>query len=80
MATLSSDDIILKDKIALRIRSIREQTKMSQSVFASHHLIDRQTLNRWEKGRGVTIYTVDKFCKLLNITLADFFNDSIFIE
>ncbi|MBC9796803.1 helix-turn-helix domain-containing protein [Sinomicrobium weinanense] len=93
MAELSKEDIILANKIAKRIKQLRIQsTGVKQIDFANKYNIDRQIVSRWEslivvdpktgkpKGRGVTIYTVEKFCKLLGITLKDFFNDPIFLK
>ena len=77
MAELDKEDIILKIKIAERIQLLRIKTGLSQSEFAQKHDIDRQIINRWESNnnkRGVTIYTIKKFCNMLNITLKDFFD------
>ncbi|MBC5836709.1 helix-turn-helix domain-containing protein [Flavobacterium muglaense] len=76
MAELEKDDIILKNKIADRIQSLRIKTGLTQSEFAQKHDIDRQIINRWESNnkRGVTIYTINKFCNMLGITLKDFFD------
>ena len=78
MTELSRHDSRLKQVIANRIKELREQTNLTQSEFAQSHLIDRQTLNRWESGRGVTIYTIDRFCKMANCTLQEFFNTRAF--
>lgn len=76
MAELEKEDIILKNKIADRIQSLRIKTGLSQSEFAQKHDIDRQIVNRWESNnkRGITIYTINKFCNMLGITLKDFFD------
>jgi transcriptional regulator with XRE-family HTH domain len=77
MASLTTEDTILKNKIAERIKSLRMKTGLSQSEFAKKHDIDRQILNRWEgknNKRGVTIYTIHKFCKMLGIPMKDFFD------
>lgn len=77
MAELTKEDTVLKNKIAERIRSLREKTGLSQSDFAKKYDIDRQILNRWESTnnkRGVTIYTIQKFCDMLEITLKEFFD------
>jgi len=77
---LDKSDIALKAKIALRIKKLREATGKNQARFATDADKDRQTFSRWETGRGATIYTVNKICKELNISLSDFFNDPIFKE
>lgn len=77
MAELSEEDILLKNKIAERISYLRKKTGLSQSEFAKKHEIDRQIINRWESKnnkRGITIYTISKFCSLIGISLKDFFD------
>jgi len=77
MGKLSKEDTILQNRIAERIKSLREKTGLSQSEFAQKHEIDRQILNRWERPnnkRGVTIYTINKFCNMIGITLCEFFD------
>mgnify|MGYP002479153053 CR=1 FL=1 len=81
MAKLSTEDIKLRHSITKRFIDLRESTGMSQSEFAKFHELDRQQVNRWESlvdARGVTIYTIQKFCTLLNISLSDFFDDPLF--
>ncbi len=77
MGKLEKEDIILKKKIAERIKFLRLKTGLSQSEFAKKFDIDRQILNRWESknnSRGVTIYTIQKFCNMIGITLSEFFD------
>ncbi len=77
MAELDKEDIILKNQIADRIKFLRAKTGLSQSEFAKKHEIDRQILNRWESTnnkRGVTIYTIKRFCKMIGIPLKEFFD------
>ncbi|BDU26330.1 helix-turn-helix transcriptional regulator [Flavobacterium sp. GSB-24] len=81
MAELTKEDTILQKKIAERIQFLRLKTGLSQTDFAQKHHIDRQVINRWESinnKRGVTIYSIQKFCKMLDITLKDFFDDERF--
>ena len=76
MAELDKEDIILKNKIAERIQFLRIKTGLSQSEFAQKNDIDRQIINRWESTknkRGITIYTINKFCNMTGITLKEFF-------
>lgn len=93
MAELSKDDILLANKIASRMKSLRIlDSGVKQVDFADKHGIDKQLITRWEgqitidnktnklKGRGVTIYTVKKFCSMIGITLKEFFDDKIFYE
>lgn len=77
MAELEKDDIILKNQIAERIKYLRNRTGLTQTEFANKHEIERQILNRWESTtnkRGVTIYTIKKFCNMLGISLKEFFD------
>ncbi|MCQ9638114.1 helix-turn-helix domain-containing protein [Chryseobacterium sp. WG14] len=81
MSKLNNEDIELRNKITQRLIDLRESTGLSQSDFAKLHDIDRQQVNRWESfesERGVTIYTINRFCTLLKITLQDFFKDPLF--
>lgn len=81
MSKLTEDDIKLRNNITQRFINLREKTGLNQSDFAKQHEIDRQQVNRWESfevERGVTIYTINRFCALVKITLKDFFNDPLF--
>ena len=81
MGRLDKDDIILNQKIALRLRKLREEIEPIQAKFAKKNHIDRQILSRWENSnnkRGVSIHTIQRFCKLINISLTDFFDDELF--
>jgi transcriptional regulator with XRE-family HTH domain len=81
MAELTEEDKILKDKIIDRIESLRLKTGLSQADFAKENNIDRQVINRWESKtnkRGITIYTIKKFCDMIGINLKEFFDDKIF--
>lgn len=81
MSSLSKNDIELRNKITQRLIDLRKSTGLNQSDFAKLHDIDRQQVNRWESiesERGVTIYTINRVCTLLKITLHEFFNDPLF--
>lgn len=81
MSKLNNEDINLRNQITQRLINLRESTGLSQSDFAKLHDLDRQQVNRWESfesERGVTIYTIKRFCNLLKITLQEFFNDPLF--
>ncbi|AZA49370.1 XRE family transcriptional regulator [Chryseobacterium carnipullorum] len=81
MSSLSKDDIELRNKITQRLIDLRASTGLNQSDFAKLHDIDRQQVNRWESfesERGVTIYTIKRFCTLLKMTLQEFFSDPLF--
>ena len=77
MSKLTKEDIILKNAIAQRIEDLRLKTGLTQSDFAKEHGIDRQAISRWESKnneRGVTIYTIKRFCLMIGISLKDFFD------
>lgn len=83
MSKLTVEDIKLRDKITQRFINLREDTGLNQSDFAKSNEIDRQLVNRWESfnsTRGVSIYTIKKFCSLplINISLREFFTDPLF--
>jgi transcriptional regulator with XRE-family HTH domain len=78
-AKLDSTDTELKEKIALRIKELRLSTGKKQNDFATNNLeTDKQMLQRLESGRGATIYSVNRMCLALNITLKDFFDSPLF--
>jgi len=81
MGSLDMDDTIFNQKVALRLRNLRKKRHHIQAHFAKEHNIDRQTLSRWENPndkRGISIHTIRRFCKLINISLKDFFDDDLF--
>ena len=81
MAKLTIEDIILKNAIAQRIEDLRSSTGLTQSQFAKEHTIDRQAISRWEDRegeRGITIYTVKRFCSMIDISLKEFFDSPLF--
>jgi transcriptional regulator with XRE-family HTH domain len=76
--SLDKIDIELRDKIAARIKELRESSGKSQTEFALELGIDKQTLHRLETGRGATIYSINKFCKARGISLSEFFGEGVF--
>lgn len=80
MPNLGQDDMVFKKRIAERIAELRTKTGLRPSVFAKENQKDRQTQHRIEKGRGVTIYTIRKFCKSINMPLSEFFNSPLFSD
>lgn len=78
--SLDKIDTELRKKIAERIKELRESSGKNQTEFAYDLGIDKQTLYRLESGRGATIYSINKFCKIRQITLSDFFDSPLFKE
>lgn len=77
-AKLDNTDIKLKRAIALRFKEIRESTGLTQQNFAHGSGRDKQSYNKNEKGKGATIYTINKFCLENEISLSEFFNSELF--
>jgi transcriptional regulator with XRE-family HTH domain len=75
---LDKIDTDLKKAIALRFRELRESSGKNQTQFAYDYGKDKQTQNRFEKGRGATIYTINKFCAALDISISEFFDSPLF--
>ena len=75
---LDKADIELRKKIAARIKELRISSGKSQTEFAYDLGIDKQTMYRLESGRGATIYSINKFCKVRGVSLGQFFGSSIF--
>lgn len=91
MSELSKENVALANNIAKRIKALRqEDTGMKQMDFVRKYNVEKQTISRWESqikiddktgiksGRGITIYSVSEFCKIIGITLTDFFDDDLF--
>jgi len=77
MRKLDDDDIELKRRIALRIKALRKDTGKKMTEFAKDNYKDKQSQSRWEK-EGASIFTINKLCKELGISLSNFFDDPIF--
>lgn len=78
-ARLDEIDIQLRDGIAKRIKELRKSSGKKQNHFASENLeTDKQMLQRLESGRGASIYSVNKICKALGISLKEFFDSPTF--
>lgn len=62
----------LLDKIAKRIKQLRDEKSISQDIF----YIDTEIhIARIESGKiNITVSTLNAICNYFNITLAEFFN------
>lgn len=91
MSELTKENIILANKIADRIKILRLLYAGKRQVdFVEKYNVEKQEISRWEshvkrnkktekiEGRGITIYTIEKFCNLIGITLYEFFDDDLF--
>jgi transcriptional regulator with XRE-family HTH domain len=77
-AKLDNTDIHLKLAIAKRFIELRKDTGKTQETFAHESGRDKQSYNKNEKGKGATIYTINKFCIENGITLKEFFDSPLF--
>jgi len=79
VAKLDKIDIDLRQRISQRMIQLRELSGKKQQEFAYEYGKDKQTQNKWEKGsRGASIYTINKFCIALGISLTEFFASDLF--
>lgn len=77
-AKLDNTDISLRLAIAKRFEEIRKNSGKTQEAFAHEYGRDKQSYNKNEKGKGATVYTINKFCIENGITLKDFFDSPLF--
>lgn len=77
-AKLDDIDNSLKEAIAKRFVELRKDSGKSQKNFAYDAGRDKQSYNKNEKGKGATIYTINKFCNDNGITLKEFFDSPLF--
>lgn len=75
---LNKEEVKLREQIASRLTEIRESTGKNKNQFALDLGVDRQNISRIESGRGVTIYTISKYCKQAGMTLSEFFDSPLF--
>jgi len=70
----------IQKKIAIRIRSLREEKKMKQEDLAWQSNLDRTYMNHVESGRrNITVTSLEKIViSGFKMTLTDFFNHEIF--
>lgn len=91
MSKLTEENIVFANKIADRVKNLRVQyAGKKQSDFVKKYNVEKQEISRWEShvkrnektgkiiGRGITIYTINKFCELIGISLKEFFDDKLF--
>ena len=77
-AKLDNTDTQLKLLIAKRFAEIRKVSGKTQEAFAHEAGRDKQSYNKNERGKGATIYTINKFCIENGITLKEFFDSHLF--
>lgn len=77
-AKLDNIDNALKLAIAKRFKELRKEAGKTQEDIAYESGRDKQSYNKNERGKGATIYTVNKFCLDNGINLKDFFDSPLF--
>lgn len=77
MGKMDEIDLALKAKIAQRIKTLREGTGMTSSEFAKNSYKDKQSQHRLEN-EGASIYSINKFCLEIGISLKKFWDDPLF--
>lgn len=81
MAKLREEDEIFKKKIKQRLFQLRAKIGDSKSDISKSIDVDRQNFQPWENlksDRGITIYSLNRICKALGISLKEFFDDDLF--
>jgi len=76
---MSDEELLIAIKI--RYRQLREEQELKQIEFAHKYNLDRQQVNNWESfnsTRGVSIYTINRFCKMIDRDIKYFFDSSLF--
>jgi len=69
------------EKIGERIVELRKKKGLSQQQFAYEADMERTYLNHIEKGRkNISVATLEKITKGLEVTIATFFNHPSFSE
>ena len=69
----------IQKKIGLRIKALRTDKNLTQEAVAYLAEVDRTFMNHVENGkRNISILTLEKITRGLNISLTDFFTDPIF--
>ena len=69
----------VKEKIASRIREIREEQGLTQEELAWKSDVNRTSMNHIENGRrNISVETLDKIVNGLDVTLSEFFDSSLF--
>ncbi len=69
----------IKEKIGARIKELRTEKNLTQEAVAWQSEVDRTFMNHVEKGRrNISIESLEKISKGLNISLKDFFNTKEF--
>lgn len=69
-------DIELLNKIALRIKTLREEKNITQEIFYNDTGINIGRIERSK--RNFSVSTLKRICEYLEITLEDFFSEGFY--
>lgn len=69
-------DIELLNKIALRIKTLREEKDITQEIFYNDTGINIGRIERSK--RNFSVSTLKRICEYLEITLEDFFSEGFY--
>lgn len=81
MPKLTEKNISLRNNIKKRINELIGIKDIRKIDLATNGFKDRQAINRWtnmNEERGISIYTIEEFCDLINISLSEFFDSPLF--
>ncbi|RWW99947.1 helix-turn-helix domain-containing protein [Flavobacterium cerinum] len=71
----------IKEKIGLKVKSMREEKGFSIEHLANISNVDRNYISDIEKGqRNVSITIIEKIIHALDVDFATFFNDKSFVK
>jgi transcriptional regulator with XRE-family HTH domain len=71
----------IKQKVGLRIKELRQQLQLSQEAVANRAEIERTFMTHVENGRrNVSIETLEKIIRALDVTVPEFYNSNIFLN
>ncbi|TYS68824.1 helix-turn-helix transcriptional regulator [Sutcliffiella horikoshii] len=74
MMTNHLSDELIKKKFGITVRKLRTQKGFSQEVLAERTGLHRTYISDVEQGeRNLSLININKFCKALEISLANFF-------
>ena len=70
----------LSDAMRIRIKNLIDENNINANKLALTAGINRSNINRFLRGqnKSITIESITLICQALNITLKDFFDDSLF--
>ena len=71
----------IKQKIGIRIKTLREDKELSQKDIAYSADLDRSYLASVENGkRNISIVNVEKIAHALKVSVKDLFDDNLFSD